>query len=274
MKNPSTEELKTLQLFAERTAIEAGKILLRYKAKAKVVTRKTDFHDVATEADIASEKFILGEISRHYPGHSVLAEESGQSSQSSQYTWIIDPLDGTKEYVRGLNTYNVSIALEYRGGIVAGTVYKPETRETYFAGRGLGVRYNGRKVHCSQVSSLKDSHVYTHLPKYNDTESDRKKSLSMLEMVVSHAHRVRTLADDVISLAYIAQGASEGFYLISTFPKWWDVAAGILMVEEAGGKVTDMYGKPIKNRDLSKGIVASNGKIHEELLKIINGVLV
>lgn len=257
------------QKFAEKLAKEAGTILVKYREKAKIEKRKSDLLDIATDADLASEKFLTTQIHKKFPGHNILAEERGDELRRSDFCWVIDPLDGTKEFVRGIPHYNVSIALEYKGEVVVGIVFRPPTNEFFSTAKGKGAFSNGQQIFVSKESDLKNSFIWTHFPKYKSSDKELKLTWSFLKQIVHECYRLREFAEDVTTLCWLARGALEGWVLTCSSPQWWDVAPGILMVEEAGGKVTNMKGEKIKNRDLSKGIVASNGKIHEELLKYL-----
>lgn len=253
---------------ARRIARGAGKILTDYYGRELKTKSKSDALDIVTDADEASEQYILSQLQKSFPNHGYLSEESGESKGSSEFRWIIDPLDGTKEFSRGLPIYNVSIALEYRNAIVVGVVYRPASNELYAASRGNGAFFHGKPIHVSVESSLPKSFVWTHLPNMKDPDRF-DAAWNTLGVLAKHVYRLRESSEDVTNLCWLAKGACDGHVLLMKGPKWWDVAAGILMVEEAGGKVTDMYGNTIKNRDLSKGLVASNGKVHEKLLRLI-----
>lgn len=253
---------------AERIARVAGKILTKFHGKTLRIKSKSDALDIVTEADEASERYILSELQKSYPSHDYLSEERGESKGSSEFQWIIDPLDGTKEFSRGLPIYNVSIALEYKGAIVVGVVCRPASNELYAASRGNSAFFQGKPIHVSAESSLPKSFVWTHLPNMKDPDTF-DAAWNTLGVVAKRVYRLRESSEDVTNLCWLAKGACDGYVLLMKGPKWWDVAAGILMVEEAGGKVTDMHGDTIKNRDLSKGLVATNGKLHDKILAMV-----
>lgn len=262
-------DFKELENFSVRLALHAGKILLKQRDHASIVTEKTNSLDFATTADFASEKYLRSEIACSYPSHGILGEEEGSTRADSEYTWILDPLDGTLDYKRGLSYFNVYISLECKGKIVTGCVHRPMTGETFSASKGFGVRKNNTTVTTSKVSELKESIIRVKLPRVTNVPEDIEKSVNLLHSLANITGLLREGWEDGIALSEIASGSIEAFIVPRIGPKWWDVAAGILMVEEAGGRVTDMYGNPIINRDLSKGIVASNGILHEKILDII-----
>lgn len=250
-------------------AQHAGKILLDYRGKAAIVVEKGKTLDFATEADIASEKYLRSEINRLFPSHGILGEEEGTTNADSDYTWIIDPLDGTLDYKRGMSYFNVHIALEYQGQIVIGCVYCPMTGEIYSSSRGCGVRKNNISVSVSKIHELDESIIRMKLPRVTISKLEIDKSIRILHSLAVVTGLIRDGWECGMALAEIASGTIEAFIVPSIGPKWWDVAPGILMVEEAGGKVTDMFGNFIINRDLSKGLVASNGILQNKILDIV-----
>ncbi|MDO8451344.1 MAG: inositol monophosphatase [bacterium] len=258
------------ETFAIRLARNAGQILLNARGSAKIITKKAHALDFATEADIRSEQYIRSELAKKFPDHGIIGEEGKRVHEESQYTWIIDPLDGTLDYVRGLSLFSVLIALEYTDYLVAGCLYRPTLRELFSASKGSGVRKNRKNVTVSSIASLEKSVIHFKLPRNVVSEEQRERSIKILRSLSKETGLIRESWEDCVSLANIAAGSTEGLIIARTGPAWWDVAPGILMVEEAGGKVTDLHGNAVKNHDLSHGLVASNGKIHDQLLRIIN----
>lgn len=261
--------LKELENYSIRLALEAGKILLKQRIHASIVTEKTNSLDFATTADIASEKYLRSEINRRFPSHRILGEEEGVTKADSEYTWILDPLDGTLDYKRGMPYFNVHIALEHHGQIVVGCVYRPMTGEAYSSSKGFGVRKNNVTASVSNTHALHESIIRMKLPRMTISKLEIDKSVHILHSLAEATGLIRDGWECGIALAEIAAGSIEAFIVPRVGPKWWDVAPGILMVEEAGGKVTDMSGSPIINRDLSNGLVATNGVLHKKILAII-----
>lgn len=253
---------------AESIAVAAGKIILNYRGKANIVQTKSDLQDVATEADHASEKFIISELKKLFPNHAFLAEESGVGKAKSLYRWIIDPLDGTKDFLRGMSGFAVNIALEYKNKLIVGVVYFPVSGELYSCGYGLGATLSGKSLKVSSRSKLNESFVVAHPPRNNLAKKQFNTFWEKLISISRETYRFRAISHDVLSLCWVALGAYEGFYLPYPYPKWWDIAPGILMVEEAGGKVTTVNGKTVTSENY-RNIVASNGKIHKQLIKLV-----
>lgn len=264
---------KTLA-FAKKLSIEAGNLILNKRNKYEISVHKKDFLDVATNVDLAAEKLIISKLKKYYPKFNILSEEKGFINNNSPYTWIIDPLDGTKEFMRNIPTYSVNITLEKNFEIILGVVYYPNYKQMFSALKNNGSYINNHKTAISKKLLLKESFIYTHLPDKRMEKLGFFSSWNFLGKIAYNSYRLRGIGDDMLSLAYVAGGHIEGYVLLKYHddwgPKWWDLANGILMVEEAGGIVTDFNGNKIKNRDISHGIIATNGKIHQELLSLVN----
>ena len=218
--------------------------------------------DFVTEVDRAAEQAIVEVLLKAYPDHAVLAEESGASGES-EYTWIIDPLDGTTNYAHGVPVFAVSIALEDAEGVSVGVVYDPSQGELFTAERGGGAFVNGRPLRVSSVATLDESLLTTGFP-YNvrETPANNFREYTLFSL---RTQGVRRMGSAVIYLAYVAAGRLEGYWELRLGP--WDAAAGSLMVQEAGGRVTSVTGGRL---DLTApSIVASNGLIHDAMLRTL-----
>ena len=221
-------------------------------------------NNLVTEADHAAEKAIIEKIKSQYPDHHILSEEVGELVQDSRYKWIIDPIDGTVNFAHGIPLNCVSIAVEHNGEIVLGAVYNPHMNEFFLAEKGRGATLNDKPIKVSdQTEPIKACLVtgfpYTYLDMPNGP-------LSIFERFIRKGVPVRRLGSAAIDLCWVAAGRFDGFYEHKL--EAWDSAAGFLMVEEAGGKVTDFEGNafsPYQHR-----LLATNGKLHDELLAIIN----
>jgi myo-inositol-1(or 4)-monophosphatase len=216
--------------------------------------------NLVTVADRESEEFIVGEIRRLFPDHSILAEEQTQDKRESDYEWIIDPLDGTINYTHGHPFFCISIALLRGGEVVLGVVHAPILGETYYAQSGEGAFLDGRKLSVSTSDELINSLLATGFAYVREeTMSNNLANFNRLSM---KARGVRRYGSAAIDLAYVAAGRLEGFWELYLAP--WDVAAGSLLVTEAGGKVTDMAGG--NDYIYGQNIVASNGLIHDKII--------
>lgn len=255
--------------FTKQLSKDVGKILLNGQKTVQIKKYK-DRQDIVTDIDLKSEEYIIKNIEKKYPDHNISSEEKGLIDNNSKYTWFIDPLDCTKEYIRTIPNFNINITLETKDKTLLSVINTPKTNNLYYAIKNKGAYENDNKIKVSLENKLRNSFVYTHLPNYKMKEEKAKRAWDRLEQISRSCYRLRSFQADIISLCWLAKGSVEGYLLFSQEEKWWDISGGILIVHEAGGKVTDLKGKPIKNRDTSKGIVASNNKIHNQLLNIIN----
>ncbi|MBX7147628.1 inositol monophosphatase [bacterium] len=222
--------------------------------------------NLVTEVDKACEKMIIERLLKEFPHHSILAEEGGETKQKSDYKWIIDPLDGTTNYAHGYPLFCVSIGLEYGGEIVAGVVYDPNRKELFTAELGSGSFVNGKKMQVSKAPNVGKSMLSTGFA-YNIREKV-DNNLDHFRKMILQAQAVRRDGVAAIDLCYVAAGRYDGFWELDLFA--WDVAAGGLMIHEAGGKVTRFDGTPATVYD--RQIAASNGLIHDELVGLLVGV--
>lgn len=233
--------------------------------EAKGITTKRNPTDLVTRADKAAEDLVVRYFRQRFPEHGILAEE-GSSHEGKEYRWVIDPLDGTTNFAHGVPLFAVSIGLEHRGQLVAGVVLHPPMGEMFIAERGHGAFLqrggNKQRLRVSGVPSVSESVVATGLP-YDIVE----KGTNVLQIgtLCRKAREVRILGAAALHLAYVAAGRLEGFWEQNLNP--WDVAAGILLVEEAGGRVSHMSGGPFSID--GQNLLATNGRIHEEMLGLL-----
>ena len=253
---------------AIEAAKEAGRFLKMNAGKAREIQQKAGQEkNLVTEIDRRSEQIIIGLIRKYYPNHHILAEESGMNAGgTSDYRWIIDPLDGTTNFAHGFPVYCVSIALERKGEVIVGVIYDPNFDELFAAEKGKGVFLNGRKISVSTIPSLNRSLLVTGFP-YDIVENPNNAVEHFVGFLMK-AQAVRRMGSAAIDLAYVAAGRFEGFWEVALNP--WDMAAGALMVQEAGGTLSNFAGKPLNIYE--KEIVASNGLIHQEMLGVLSGV--
>lgn len=247
-------------------AIEAGaKELTRYFNGSFAVSSKATINDLVTEADHASEKAIFKVIQDQFPSHFILSEETGELAQDSPIKWIIDPIDGTINFANGIPICCVSIGVEEKGEMIMGAVFNPFMNELFFAEKGKGATLNNKKISVSDKQDLLRSCLVTGFPyQYLDTENG---PLQIFEKLIRKAIPVRRLGSAALDLCWTATGRFDGFYEHKL--QAWDSAAGFLIVQEAGGKVTDLKGD--EYNPYQPGIIATNGKIHDQLLALIKG---
>ncbi len=249
---------------AIEAAREAGRFLKRNVGKVRAVEVKDgEERNLVSEIDRGAEERIISIIRRHYPTHAILAEESGGSQAPADTRWIIDPLDGTTNFLHGVPIFCVSIGIERKGELVGGVVYDPNQDELFTAEKGAGAFLNGKRLKVSETSTLIDSLLVTGFP-YNITENPGSTVEHFVHFLMA-ARGVRRLGSAALDLSYVAAGRFDGFWEVSLNP--WDMAAGALFVREAGGAITDMHGGAL---DIyQKTVLASNGAIHEAMLKVI-----
>jgi myo-inositol-1(or 4)-monophosphatase len=248
---------------AVRAARRAGSIISRASDNLDILTvRHKSLNDLVSEVDRAAEDAIIQTIRNAYPGHAILAEESGATGHS-EYVWIIDPLDGTTNFLHGLPIYAVSIALAHHGQIQHGVIYDPTRNDLYTASRGRGAFLNDRRLRVSKRDKLIDGLIGTGFPFRMFEHLDAY--CAMLKDLMGKTAGIRRPGAAALDLAAVAAGRLDGFWEIGLSP--WDMAAGVLMITEAGGMVGDLEGN---DKYLERGhIVAGNPKIHAQLLQAL-----
>ncbi|HSU27014.1 MAG TPA: inositol monophosphatase family protein [Chitinophagaceae bacterium] len=246
-------------------AVRAGADeILRFFNNEFIIRHKEGVNNLVTEADHASEKAILSVIKSQYPEHQILAEETGAIVMASAYKWIIDPIDGTVNFAHGIPLNCVSIGIEKDGEIVMAAVYNPHLHELFFAEKGKGSTLNDQPIHVSSQDQVVNSCLVTGFP-YTYLDSTNSP-LDVFQRFIRKGVPVRRLGSAAIDLCWVACGRFDGFYEHKL--EAWDSAAGYLIVEEAGGKLTDFSGN--KFSPYQPHVLATNGKIHDEMLAIIN----
>ncbi|MCX5782616.1 MAG: inositol monophosphatase family protein [Elusimicrobia bacterium] len=247
---------------AVKAAIAGGKILLKYYNKPLTVNFKGKF-DPVTIADKLSQKVIIENVKRDFPNHSFLAEEDNNLSCDMENCWVIDPLDGTVNFIHKIPLFCVSIAYKYKNKIISGVIHCPVLKETFIAEKNKGAYLNGKKISVSCVNNLARSLVVTGFP-YD--RSRLKRVIKNLGNILGETQGIRRLGSAAMDLAYVACGRFEAFWEEGLNP--WDSAAGALIVEEAGGKVTDYNGE--KCFEKKRHILATNGLVHKKMLKYVS----
>lgn len=251
--------IETIKLIAK----ESGEIIRNNFQKDFLVEFKTNESNLVTEVDKKSEQLIINAIKKNYPTHDILTEESGEIKNNSEYLWVIDPLDGTTNYAHGLPIFAVSIGVQFKGDTIAGVVYDVMSDVLYSAELGSGSFLNEKKLKVSDTISLSRSLLVTGFP-YNIAENP-ENALEIFTEFVKSSRGMRRLGSAAIDFCYLAQGVFDGFWEVNLHP--WDVCAGKLIVEEAGGKVTGFDNESINI--YSKRILSTNGKIHNQMIDIL-----
>ncbi len=254
----SKTEINRIRKSAESIALGAGEILKDGFNRKKRVSFKGRI-DPVTEFDLKSEKYILSRINSEFAEHSILSEEAGSNQRDSDFRWIIDPLDGTVNYSHGFPVYSVSIALEYRGTVIVAVVFDPERDELFSAALGCGARLNNTRISVSGQSRLSRSMLSTGFA--YDIATARKNNIGYFSRVIKKAQAVRRAGSAALDLCWLAAGRFDGFWELRLAP--WDAAAGLLIVQEAGGKITRIDGG--RYSIYGNDILATNGNIHRSL---------
>lgn len=252
---------------AKEACLIAGKILLENLGKlnpSQIETKSKN--NYVTYADKLSEETIIKIIKSAYPDHAIIAEESGDDHKNSDYKWFIDPLDGTTNYIHGVPFFCISIALEYKGEIIIGVIYDPVRNEMFYAEKGKGAFLNSERIYVSKKNDISASVITVGFPykSYHNIEH----YINTLTKIAGRCSNIRKVGSSAIDLAYVAAGRFDGYWELDLAP--WDIAAGIILIQEAGGIVTDTEGD---NKFMKTGnTVASNKKIHSQLLQILDNV--
>jgi myo-inositol-1(or 4)-monophosphatase len=250
-------------------AREAGALLIHHFHQHLKIEYKGDA-DLVTAADRAAEVLIRERIRQQWPTHDILGEEQGLSDQGSEYRWYVDPLDGTTNFAHGFPVFCVSIALEHqtlelKGERIAAVIYDPTRDELFSAEQGRGAQLNGESIHVSKTPTVKESLLATGFP---SQKRHKNPNIYFYHQITLHSHGVRRAGSAALDLCNVAAGRFDGFWEFNLNP--WDTAAGVLIVEEAGGKVTRFNGSPFEID--SRETVATNGLVHEALLREFENV--
>jgi myo-inositol-1(or 4)-monophosphatase len=247
---------------AMEAVLEAGRILKKGFLREKSYQKKGAI-DLVTEWDFKSQEIMISKLQSYFPDFDFLVEESGIERRDSPYCWVLDPLDGTTNFVHGFPFYCVSLALIFKDIPLLGIVYNPEVEETYWALKGKGAFFNNRPIRVSSLPKVSQSLLATGFP-YNIRKT-HKTILKHFEKVILRAQGVRRPGSAALDLCLVARGIFSGFW--EQFLKPWDIAAGVIIVEEAGGRISDFSGRPF--HIYKKQILATNGLIHKEMLDIL-----
>jgi len=249
---------------AVRAARRAGELMIRQLNQLETleVTEKNR-NEYVTEVDYRAEEAIIEVIKDYYPEHSILAEERGQQG-SHEYQWIIDPLDGTTNFIHGFPVFSISIAVTYNGQLEHGVVYDPLRQEVFSASRGQGAQLDGRKIRVSRSVSMQHSLIATGFP-YRKNMEHLDDYLAMLKSVITASSGIRRPGSAALDLCYVASGRVDGFWEVGL--NIWDIAAGALLIKEAGGRISDFHGR---DEYLQSGdVVAGSPKIYAALSKLL-----
>lgn len=250
--------------FLHEIVLAAGAMSLEYRGRlGELEVSHKSRKDLVSEADVDVEEFLVAKIKKRYPDHAILGEESGSHAGSCGWRWIIDPIDGTTSFLRGQAYYSISIAVEKDSEVVLGAVYAPVLQELFTAEKGGGAFLNGEPISVSKESQLVDCIMATG---FACMRQDLKhNNMSYFAKIMPEISDIRRCGSAAVDMCYVACGKFDGFWELNL--NVYDVAAGILIAEEAGGKVSDLSGNPVSDY---KEIVCTNGLVHSNLIGIIN----
>ena len=250
---------------ASNAALEAGKTIAQsITLLDRIKVTKKSRTEMVSEIDLLAEQQIITILNQSYPEFNILGEESGEINRGSEFCWIIDPLDGTHNFLHGHPHCAVSIALRYQDEIIVGVVYDPFRNELFSARKGAGAQLDGRRIRVSETTKLSDSLLCTGFP-YRDV-ADTRPWLKTFALVLPRAQSIHRTGSSVLDLAYVAAGRYDGFWEFGL--RTWDIAAGALLIQEAGGLITDLNG----DTDLFKSgnLVAGNPRVQEKLGHLVS----
>jgi len=257
--------MECYQKFAVDVAKKAGISLRNRLNETHMIDYKGEIN-IVTEADRISEALIVKQIHENYPLHDILTEESEGIDRGSEFRWIVDPLDGTTNYAHRYPVFCVSIALQYNGSICLGVIYNPMLDEMFFAVKGKGAFLNDAKISVSQTDDISKSLLATGFP--YDIRNNSNNNINYFGGMAKHAQAVRRAGSAALDMAYVATGRFDGFWELRLMP--WDMAAGSLLIAEAGGVITDLFGDTFHLG--SAHVLATNGKIHHEMIQILKTI--
>jgi myo-inositol-1(or 4)-monophosphatase len=249
---------------AAETVKKAGKVLMDNFNKVTNASFKGR-SDIVTEVDLASEKVILESIKTNFPNHSILSEEHGLINNGEEYIWITDPIDGTINYYYGSSPFRVGLCLLVDKKPVLTAVYNPVKDHLYLAEKDKGATLNGKRIKVNSNFELKNSVVMTHL---SSKKEARARTILALENIFAKNMHMRIFGSGLAAMTYIADGKFDVFFNVKTNP--WDILPGALLIEEAGGVVTDISGKKVGYDTVS--VLATNGNVHDQMLKLLENI--
>jgi myo-inositol-1(or 4)-monophosphatase len=233
--------MQKLLNFAESTVYKAGNILKGEKKYQKVLYEKEN-DDLVTEGDKFIQDFVKKAIKKTYPNHGIYSEENLQEKVNSEYLWILDPIDGTKYFSRGIPLYTISLALQHKGNIILGIVYNPETNQMFCASKEKGATLNQKKIKCSQKKTLKEATIYTQIPCLHSPVEEKEQFAQKISLLINHVKRVRIVGVTSLGLCWCSMGAFDLYlnFVWHSSTKIWDKAAGEVILKESNGVITEI----------------------------------
>jgi myo-inositol-1(or 4)-monophosphatase len=251
-----------MKILMEDLARKAGDVLMKhFRQDYSLFSLRSTAKEASVRYDKDVDRLIIAEIKRHYPHHSLLTEESGFLQGDPDWLWIVDSLDGTGNFANFNPFFSVCIALMHKSELLLGTMYAPAINEFYFAEKGKGAYLNGGRIRVSDITDLSQSYIFY----CEGGEKDRAKTGKIISRVYPHVMDMRKLGSAGLEIAWVTAGRGEAYFTTKIEP--WDVAPGVLLIQEAGGEVSDFHGDSWKLQ--TSDLLFSNGKVHQELLDLI-----
>jgi len=251
-----------MKILMEDLARKAGDVLMKhFRQDYSLFSLRSTAKEASVRYDKDVDRLIIAEIKRHYPHHSLLTEESGFLQGDPDWLWVVDSLDGTGNFANFNPFFSVCIALMHKNELLLGTIYAPAINEFYFAEKGKGAYLNGGRIRVSDITDLSQSYIFY----CEGGEKDRAKTGKIISRVYPHVMDMRKLGSAGLEIAWVAAGRGEAYLTTKIEP--WDVAPGVLLIQEAGGGVSDFHGDSWKLQ--TSDLLFSNGKVHQELLDLI-----
>ncbi|HBF40136.1 MAG TPA: inositol monophosphatase [Firmicutes bacterium] len=245
-----------------KAAQQAGALLKANFRHGELSIEKKADQSLVTNLDKEAEQIIRSQIKAKFPSHGIIGEESGREGAGNDYIWIIDPLDGTHNFIRGINMFGVSIGVVHQDCFVAGVIYLPVWEELYIAEHGGGAYKNDQKIQVSGYQNLAESTIAFDA----GIKKDPRMETRVLGVLAAHTFNIRMFGASVRQLSYLAEGVVDGIVEFDDHP--WDYAAGACILTEAGGRITNLEGGPLTPQD--NGFLASNGKVHQQIQEIVH----
>ena len=253
---------------ASEIARRAGALLLEYFHRGvKTEYKGVGTVDVVTEADRASEKLIVESLRAEFPSHGIVGEEGSRSQSSGECLWYVDPLDGTTNFAHGFPVFCVSLGLARNNEVIAGVVYDPTRNELFAAERGSGATLNGERIHVSKIKTVGESLLGTGFP---SKKRHLNPNIHFYHQLTLKSHGLRRAGSAALDLACVASGRYDGYWEFNL--NAWDTSAGVVLVQEAGGKLTHVDGSRF-DVAMSRDLLATNGLIHAELMEEMKAIM-
>ncbi len=274
---PGINDMNDYLKFGKESVLKAGKHLLERQDKVQKIKDKFGGADILTTADKESEQIITAIIHKNFPSHAIFSEEAGEIYGGNDLQWVMDPLDGTKHYIKGLPFFAVSLVLRNQKEPLLSFTFIPVTNELFISEKDNGATYNGKICKVSSEENIANAIIYVEFPstrfKINWKKEDYDRAWRLYENLTRACFRTRAYGSGPIGMVYTAMGGFDAYVRFQPL-SYEDVLGGSLMIKEAGGKITDQYGNDVemKGNELDTRLVASNGKIHEQILKVLSGL--